>query len=159
MFVKLLTPEPPFQVQVVFQDIVEPLRLTKFAHCEPDVAPDSPQRSSSREYWLAVTVSHCPQWEDVSTLARESSSTGVGEAKASETRGARRTSLENIVRKVERLRPDCSCSDEVLKYPVCSQNYRIATRPYEGTDQTYQLGGNGETVLFNSCASFSIILT
>jgi hypothetical protein len=45
MFVKLLTPVPPVHVQVVLNAIVVPERLIRFAHCDPEVAPDSPQRS------------------------------------------------------------------------------------------------------------------
>lgn len=43
MSVKLLTPVPPVHVQVVVQATVVPLRETKAAHWEPDVAPEAPK--------------------------------------------------------------------------------------------------------------------
>ena len=62
MLLKLFTPVPPVQVQVVFQETVVPLRLIKFEHWLPDVAPEAPQRSVRREYGPTATVSqssHC----------------------------------------------------------------------------------------------------
>ena len=58
MFVKLFTPLPPVHVHVVVHATVEPLMLTRLAHCEPDVAPLAPHWSSRSEYWPAVTTSH-----------------------------------------------------------------------------------------------------
>lgn len=49
MLEKLLTPLPPVHVHVVFHEMVLPLKLMRLAHCDPEVAPDSPQRSRSRE--------------------------------------------------------------------------------------------------------------
>ena len=49
MFVKLFTPLPPVHVHVVFHEIVLPPMVTRFAHCEPEVAPDFPHWSRSRE--------------------------------------------------------------------------------------------------------------
>lgn len=67
IFEKLFTPDPPVQVQVVVQATVSPLSEMRLEHCEPEVAPDSPQRSRSIEYGPAATESHWPQWEVVST--------------------------------------------------------------------------------------------
>ena len=61
MLEKLLTPVPPVQVQVVFQETVLPLKLIMFEHCDPEVAPPSPHKSRKRVYEPAVTVSHWPQ--------------------------------------------------------------------------------------------------
>ena len=80
MFVKLFTPVPPVHVHVVFHAIVFPLRLTMFAHCWPDVAPDAPHWSRRSSYWPAVTVSHWPQCEDVS-IWRFASSVGAAAAR------------------------------------------------------------------------------
>jgi len=48
--VKLLTPVPPVQLQVVFQARVVPLMETREAQSEPEDAPDKPHWSSRREY-------------------------------------------------------------------------------------------------------------
>lgn len=42
MFVKLLTPVPPTQFQVVFQARVVPLKVVSWAQSVPDDAPEAP---------------------------------------------------------------------------------------------------------------------
>ena len=97
MFVKLFTPVPPVQVHVVVHEIVEPLRLIRFAHCEPDVAPDAPHWSSRSSYWLAVTVSHCPQCCDVSSCALRASSAGAAAASRGAVRAKAARALESML--------------------------------------------------------------
>ena len=58
MFVKLLTPLPPFHVYVVFQAIVVPLKEVREAQDWPEVALEAPHWSRRSEYCPAVTVSH-----------------------------------------------------------------------------------------------------
>ena len=95
MFVKLFTPVPPVHLHVVFHAIVFPLRLTMFAHCWPDVAPDAPHWSRKSSYWPAVTVSHWPQCEDVS-IWRFASSAGAAAARRGAESVKRARALENI---------------------------------------------------------------
>jgi hypothetical protein len=49
MFVKLLTPVPPVQFQVVFQATVVPLSDVNCPQSEPEEAPDLPHWSRMRE--------------------------------------------------------------------------------------------------------------
>lgn len=42
MFVKLLTPVPPVHVQVVFQEMVVPLKVVSCAQSDPEDAPERP---------------------------------------------------------------------------------------------------------------------
>lgn len=49
MFEKLFTPVPPTHVQFVVHETVDPSSDVRCEHWLPEVAPDSPQRSSSRE--------------------------------------------------------------------------------------------------------------
>ena len=97
MFVKLFTPDPPVQLHVVVHAIVDPLMLTRFAHCEPDVAPPAPHWSSSSSYWPAVTVSHCPQCDDVSICAASAAGAGEAAARSGAVSARRVTGLENIL--------------------------------------------------------------
>lgn len=60
MLVKVLTPLPPDQDQVLCQVMVVPLRETMLAQSEP-VAPEMPHWSRLSWYGLAETVSHWPQ--------------------------------------------------------------------------------------------------
>jgi len=93
MLVKLLTPVPPVQVQVVFHAKVVPVREVRDAQSEPEDTPDRPHWSSRREYVPAVTVSHWPQWLEVSMVAAGSSTAGVGDA---EMKGTKRSSTESF---------------------------------------------------------------
>ena len=99
MFVKLFTPVPPVHVHVVFHEMVLPLRLATFAHCEPDVAPSFPHWSRRSEYWPAVTTSHWPQCEDVS-IWRFASSVGAAAARRGAESAKRARALENIAVRV-----------------------------------------------------------
>ena len=96
MFVKLFTPDPPVQDQFVLHETVLPLRLTRFAHCEPLVAPSLPHWSSRSEYWPAVTTSHWPQCVDVSMLWRASSSAGAADARNGAAKRTRGSALANM---------------------------------------------------------------
>jgi hypothetical protein len=61
-FVKLLTPDPPVQVQFVFQEIVDPDWEIREAQSEPDWALESPHWSRYRVYGEETTLSHWPGW-------------------------------------------------------------------------------------------------
>lgn len=114
MFVKLFTPVPPVHVHVVFHEMVLPLRLATFAHCEPDVAPSFPHWSRRSEYWPAVTTSHWPQWEDVSSW-RFASSEGAAEARRGAESARNASALENIAASRRRCIPLGSLQREVQK--------------------------------------------
>lgn len=92
MFEKLFTlVEAPAHVQFVTQATVEPSSDVRCEHWLPDVAADSPQRLSSKEYGPAATEFHCPQYTLVSTVSR-ASKTGV--PRAERANGRRETSVE-----------------------------------------------------------------
>ena len=102
-FEKLFTPGPPAHVQFVVHATVDPSSETRFAHWLPDVAPDSPQRSRSREYDPAVTVSHCPQCTLVSTVSRASSA-GAARDRMAKGRREMRVATARIVESISRTR-------------------------------------------------------
>ena len=92
MLVKVLTPLPPDQDQVLCQAMVVPLRETRLAQSEP-VAPEMPHWSRLRMYGLAVTVSHWPQWLEVSMAVAR----GDGAAHAAASSGRRARAREGMV--------------------------------------------------------------
>lgn len=96
---KLLTPFPPTQFHVVFHASVDPLKLTRLEHCEPDVAPPAPHKSASSEYEPAGTTSQSPQCCDVSMDWRASRSE-VGAATARVD--ARRIRVVSLSRAISR---------------------------------------------------------
>lgn len=78
MLVKLFTPVPPVHVQLLTQATLLPLTLVMEAQETPEVALEAPHWSRRIEYWMPVsTVSHWPQWEEVSRAE-----TGESEARA-----------------------------------------------------------------------------
>lgn len=109
MFEKLFTlVEAPAHVQFVTQATVEPSSDVRCEHWLPDVAADSPQRLSSKEYGPAATESHCPQYTLVSTVSRESR-TGVPRAERANGRREARMEIASILSSWK------ACTDEFLQ--------------------------------------------
>ena len=79
-------PVPPVHDHSVDHTTVSPLTDSSVEHCEPEVAPPSPQRSVNRVYEPDVTESYCPQ----SVVARRWSA-------EAETRGRSKSNAEQEI--------------------------------------------------------------